>query len=167
MNEAQIIYAIALAAVFAAHGPTFSAWVLLANMAATLVACLAMDLGALDRTGATMTMMVIDFASGAVLLTKPGQSRLIAMGYAVTVPIYAGTILAGIAESTTFAIVIGIGFCQLVVVGIGSGGGHGLRRRSGRSDVFSAVSVQGGDYRVLPQSGRVRDPHVPKNSGWW
>lgn len=121
MNSVQIIYAAALAAVFATRGPSAAAWGLLANMAATIAACLAMDLGALDRGNATIAIMLIDFATGAALMMRPGVARIIAAGYAVTVPIYSMTVIFGVQTGTTFAIVNAIAFIQLAVVYIGNG----------------------------------------------
>lgn len=134
MNTGQIIYALALAGIFAWRGPSFAVWVLLGNMLATLAVCGAMDLQWITRDNATLSMMLTDFASAAVLITKPGISRIIAAGYGVTVPIYSASIIFGATESATFAVVVAIGFLQLMVAGIGSND-NGLRGRGGRSYV--------------------------------
>jgi hypothetical protein len=142
MSGMQIAYAIALAGLFAWRGPSLTAWVLLGNMVAALVGCLAMDWGLLGRSDATLTMMLIDFVSAAILVTQPGLPRVIAAGYAATIPLYSLSIMFSVAESTTFAIVIGIGFAQLAVAGIGAGGDD--RGNRGRfSDVGYPVSVSG------------------------
>lgn len=164
MNAAQIIYALALALIFAARGPIFPAWVLLANMLATLAACLAMDLGALERDGATLTMMIIDLASGAALMQRPGLSRVVAVGYAATVPLYSLTIVFEVQTDTTFAIVNGIAFIQLAVAGFGSGGnGGGNRRRfCGLPDYLAS------SFRIDPvgERGMAQDRrHLSANSG--
>lgn len=143
MNTGQWLYMIALAGLFLWRGPTFCAWVLLGNAVVTLAACGAMDMGALDRHGATLTIMLIDFVAGAVLVSQPGLPRLLAIGYAVTVPLYATSVIFSVSEATLFAVVIGIGFVQIAVAGIGSGdhGGGGLRRRA---DVHHFVAVPRG-----------------------
>ena len=120
MSGPQIAYAVALAALFVWRGPSFTAWVLLGNMGAALVGCYAMDLGLIGRTDTTLAMMLIDFVSASLLLTQSGLPRVIAAGYAVTIPLYALNVVFGVSEGTTFALVIGLGFVQLVVAGIGS-----------------------------------------------
>ena len=139
MNTGQIIYALALAGVFLWHGPSHAAWVLLANMAATLAACLALDFG-MDRSDATLTMMLIDFVSGAALVFKPGLSRVLAAGYATTVPLYALNILAGLSEGTTFAVVMAVGFIQIMVAAIG-GDSNDRGNRGRHSDVGHSLSI--------------------------
>lgn len=129
MNDTQIIYALCLALVFAMRGPGFVQWVLLANMAATLAACLAMDLGAMDRGAVTLSIMLADLAAGAWLLQRPGLPRIIAAGYAVMVPLYSLNIVFDVQSGTTFAIVNGIAFIQIAVAGIGSGSNGGGNRR--------------------------------------
>jgi len=129
MNDTQIIYALGLALVFALRGPGFVQWVLLANMAATLAACLALDLGMMERGAVTLSIMLIDLAAGAWLLQRPGLPRIIAAGYAVMVPLYSLTIVLDVQTGTTFAIVNGIAFLQLAVAGIGSSGNGGGNRR--------------------------------------
>ena len=138
MNTGQIIYALALAGVFLWR-PGYAAWVLLANMAATLAACLALDFG-MDRSDATLTMMLIDFIAGAALVVKPGLPRLLSVGYATTVPLYALNIVAGLSDGTTFAVVMAVGFIQIMVAAIGGDSNdRGNRRR--RSDVGHSLSI--------------------------
>jgi hypothetical protein len=158
MNATQIIYAIALAGVFAFR-PGFVAWWLLANMTATLAACFAMDIGALDRDGATLSIMIIDLATGAFLATRPGLPRIIAAAYVVMVPLYSLTIVLDVQSDTTFAIVNGIAFMQLAVAGIGSSGdsgGGGLRGFDGLSDHLAT------SFRIDPmgQGGMAMDRHL-------
>lgn len=148
MNDFQIGYTLALLAL------AYPAWKrqryafcgLLANLVATLLACLAMDLGALDRTGATMTMLIIDLATGVALAMKPGTAQLLAWGYAVTVPIYFANLLLGVQIGATFAIVYVVAVAQLGVLGIGTLGGNsgGGGRRYPARGVSLAVQARGG-----------------------
>ena len=142
MSGPQIAYALAMAALFAWRGPSFATWVLLGNMVAALLGCLAMDVGILERADATLTMMLIDFVAGSILLTRPGLSRVIAVGYGMTIPFYWLSLRFGVSEGTTFAIVIGIGFVQLMVAGIGTGS-NDRGNRGRRADVAGSVSVSG------------------------
>ena len=145
MNTQQTIYAIALLAVALWRGWKHpGVLVLLANMVATLAACWAMDEGILGRTDATMSMMVIDFISGAVLLTGQTQAKVIAAGYGITVPIYGANIIFNVASSATFAVVIAIGFAQIMVAAIDTSGRDGLRNRGRRSAVGRAVAISAG-----------------------
>ncbi len=132
ISPGQWAYLIALALLFWWRGPSFAAWVLLANAVATLAVLGAMDWGLLGHTEKTLFLMLIDFASGAVLLTSPGLPRVLAVGYGIIILVYPANIIFGVSEGTTFAIVIGIGILQIVVAGIGYGGdgGGGLRRYS-------------------------------------
>ena len=143
MNAAQIIYVAWVALIFIGLGQSFALWVLTANMVATLLACLAMDLGYLDRDGATLSMMVIDFAAGAMLLASPGLPRLIAAGYAANLAFYTANIVFGVSADTTFAVVIAIGFLQLAAVSIGQDGGNGVRRDRGPPDVGYSLGLSG------------------------
>ena len=146
MNDTQIIYALGLALVFALRGPGFVQWVMLANMAATLAACLALDLGA-ERGGVTLSIMLADLAAGAVLLPRPGLPRVIAAGYAIMVPLYSLTIVFDVQTGTTFAIVNGIGFIQLAVAGIGSGADNGGGHRGGLSGLSGDLASS---FRIDP-----------------
>jgi hypothetical protein len=85
-------------------------------------------------------MMLIDFVSGAALVFKTGLSRVIAVGYATTVPLYALNILAGLSEGTTFAVVMAVGFIQLAVAAIG-GDSNDRGNRGRRSDVGHSLSI--------------------------
>lgn len=132
MNNAQIIYVVWVALIFWIRTPNPAMWVILANMVATLAACEAMDLGWLVRSpqydDATMTEMLIDFVSLAVLLQWRGLSLIVAAGYALCIATYSLTVFFGVQITTTFAIVVGIGFVQLAVISIGSDGNNGGRR---------------------------------------
>lgn len=165
MNTAQIVYVIGLAGVFAFRGPNPAAWVLLANLAATLAACLAMDLGRLDRDAATLTMMIIDLASAAALLSMPGLPRVVAAFYAITIPAYSLNILFGVQIGTTFAIVNAVAFFQLAVAGLGgSGDDPGHRGRS--ADVADPVLLSGGNHGLDQGAMVLRAEMVSENSGW-
>lgn len=128
MNAAQITYLAWMGLILFYRTPNHAMWVLLANMLATFAACGAMDAGWLDRGDSTMTMMLIDFASLAVALVGRDLAVTIAFGYFLTVISYSLTIFWGVQSSTTFAIVNLVGFVQLAVVSIGSGGNNGGRR---------------------------------------
>ena len=145
MNIWQESYVAWLAGIFWVRNPNPALWVLLANCAATLAACEAMDLGWLQRApghdDATMAQMLIDFVSLAVLLNWRGLAWVIAAGYAATVPIYSLTLIFGMQTSTTFAIVVGIGYVQLLVASGGSSGGNGHRRLHRLAGLFSVVAA--------------------------
>lgn len=143
MNTYQIAYLLALAAL------TWPAWGrqryamgwLWANLAATLAACLAMDLGLMGRDGATVSMLTIDLISGVALSLRPGISRLIAWGYAITVPLYFMNLAFGMAIDATYGFIYIAATAQMGVLVIGCGfgsGGGGLLRRF--ADRFSVVS---------------------------
>ncbi len=144
VSPGQWLYLIALALLFWWRGPSFAAWVLLANAVVTLAVLGAMDWGLMGRTEKTLFLMLVDFVSGAVLLTSPGLPRVLSIGYAITVPLYSANIIFGVSEGTTFAVVIGIGLLQIVVAGIGhdDNGRGGLRRPSG---VASALGLPRGN----------------------
>jgi hypothetical protein len=129
----QIIYCLAIAGLFAWRGSTYAAWVIALDQVAILAACLAMDLGALTDSGSLLTMMLIDVAAGVALISRPGLPRLLSIGYSLTVPLYALEVHDYLSRDTTFALVMAIGFVQIVVAGIGSSGGdygHGNRGHS-------------------------------------
>lgn len=138
MTPGQWAYLAALSGLFILRGPNFAAWVLLANAVVTLGVLALMDFGLIGDTQKTVFLMLVDFASGAVLVMVPGIPRLLAVGYAVLVPVYAASVWFSIAETTTFAIVIGIGFFQIAVAAIGYGGGDGGAFRR-PSDVLGSV----------------------------
>ena len=162
MSGPQIVYAIALAGLFWHSGPSFTAWVLLGNMLAALLGCLALDLDWLGRADTTLTMMLIDFVSGSLLLTRPGLPRAIAVGYGITIPVYALSIIFSVSESTTFAVVIAIGLVQIMVAGIGADSDD----RGGRNrypDVGGPVPSSGGNHGMaqggLAQSADLLSPN--------
>lgn len=131
MTLGQIIYCAAIAGLFAWRGQSYAAWVLALDQLGILAVLGLFDLGMIGRSDATLYQMVVDFMAGAALAAKPGLPRLLSLGYAITVPLYAANILFSLATGTTFALVMGIGFLQLAVAGIGqdSGGGGRVDRR--------------------------------------
>jgi hypothetical protein len=141
VNEQQIIYLVWLVAVFVIRPPCFAVWVVCANALATLAVCGLMDAGALDRSNATLFMMLVDLLSGVALATRSGLSRVIAWGYALNVAIYSLNIVLGISLNATFALVYLIGLAQLGMLTIGPRGDNGYRNRRGRgaAPLFDAV----------------------------
>ena len=127
MNTFQTIYALALLALaYPAWGrQRFALLCLAGNLAATLMACLAMDIGVVDGESARVWMMVIDLATGVVLALRPGLPRVISAGYALTVPLYVplinGLFTRGIAD---FAVVYCVAALQIGALFIGTLGGH-------------------------------------------
>jgi hypothetical protein len=131
VNGYQIVYSLALVAL------TFPAWdrqrpalaLLWANLLATLFVCWLMDIGILSRGDATVSMLLIDLCTGVALSIKGGLCRIIAWGYAITVPIYFLSIVGSAQIDTTFAIVYIAATTQLGALAIGSlgNGGGGLR----------------------------------------
>jgi hypothetical protein len=141
MSDAQIIYLAWLVAVFVIRPPCFAVWVVCANALGILAVCGLMDLGAVDRSDATLFMMLVDLVSGVVLATRGGLSRVIAWGYALNVAIYSLNIVLGISLNATFALVYLIGLAQLGMLTIGPRGDNGSRNRRGRgaAPLFDAV----------------------------
>lgn len=151
MNDQQVAYLIALLAL------TYPAWgrqryallALWGNLLAMLGACLAMDLDLLDRIQATKAMLTIDLWTGTIMALRPGLSRIIAMGYAISVQLYFVNLVFGVQISTAFAIIYVVAFAQLAVLGIGTLGGNsggGLRGHS----VYRAYSpVWNGRYQAV------------------
>jgi hypothetical protein len=127
VNLYQTLYALALLALaYPAWGRQRFAFLCLAvNLAATLLACLAMDLGAVDGESARVWMMVIDLWTGVILAMRPGLPRVISLGYALTVPLYVplihGLFTRGIAD---FAVVYCVAALQIGALFIGTLGGH-------------------------------------------
>jgi hypothetical protein len=102
-----------------------------------------MDLAWLTRDETTIWFAVIDCATGAVMALRGGLSRIIATGYAVTVPIYALAVVFGVSTDTTFAIVWAVVVLQLLAVYFGTGSNHGRgnRRRYRSRPVLVSASV--------------------------
>lgn len=154
MNGFQIAYTLALAVIIGWRGLSFVTVLLAINLAATLGACWAFDLGAMDRDGLTRWMMVIDLAAGSVLAVRPGAARLVAVGYALTVPLYALPLGFGVQLDTTLAIVYIVASAQLMVAAIGPGSGDtGGGRRGRRGSVPAAMAVSQRDCEVVAMAG--------------
>jgi hypothetical protein len=153
MSELQIAYMSILAVL------TIPAWKvqryallwLWANLLSMLAAAYAMDIGLLDRTMATLTMLVVDCATGAGLALRPGAARLIAWGYAVTVPIYSLNLVFGVPIGSTFGIIYIAAFAQLGMLCLGSSGGFGGGSRRGRSAFHPSVEISGGNQSLPGQ----------------
>ena len=126
MNTFQIIYLMALAGVFATCKPRFAAWVVLANAAATLAVCGAMDLGLTD--GGLLWFLLIDSATAAALFTRRGFHVVLGAAFVVSALIHVLNLWGGIPRDTTFAIVYALNVAQIGVLWGGSVGGGGLRR---------------------------------------
>lgn len=128
MNGFQVAYLLALAALTcpAWNGQRYALLCLWGNMLAMLAASLALDLGAMDRNAASITMMMIDLSTGVALAMRPGLSRVIAAGYAVTIPLYVPMISGFFTRmAEPFTIIYVVSAAQIVVFGLGSFGGNG------------------------------------------
>jgi hypothetical protein len=160
----QIAYAVILALL------TYPAWgrqryalvALWCNMLAILAICLAMDLSAISRDMATVSMMIADLATGAALSLRTGASRVIALGYAVTVPIYSVNLAFGLPISATFGVVYIAAFTQLGVLAIGSFGGDGGGGRRRRAFIRPSLAAPRGNPGVYQGaiSGRAPENRV-------
>lgn len=165
MSGNQIAYALILAALTypAWAGQRFAVVALWGNMVAILAICLAMDLDAIGRDMATLSMMIVDLATGAALATKPGSARIVALGYAITVPIYSMNLVFGLPIGATFGVVYLVAFAQLGVLAVGSFGGDGGGGRRGRVPVRNPLAVSLGNqglYRgpILRYTSQDRNP---------
>ena len=124
------------------------------NLFAMLGVAGAMDLGYVDRENATVLMMLVDLGTGAALAFGPGLSKLVAVGYAITVPLYSLELIFGVSVNTTVAIVLAVAFAQLGVVGFGTfGGGGGRRNRNRRARSHRPLVIPtGNQMRVGPSN---------------
>lgn len=123
-------------------------------MVATLAACGMYDIGVLDRSGLTLSLLTIDLASGVALALRAGLPRLLAFGYAVTVPIYFANLMFGIDLSATFTVVYVIAGVQVAGLAIGTvGPGTGIRLRW--SAVSPFVSIPRRNAAHMAESGGV------------
>lgn len=154
MNQFQIAYSLALLiiAVPAWKRQRYAFACLVGNLVAMLALSLALDLG-LNGSTARLGMMTVDLVSGVALAVRPGLPRVIAAGYALTVPLYApminGLFTRGNADFTLVYAVAALQIGALVIGSLDSSSG-GLRRRlsSGRL----SMAAQKGDRRLLPGS---------------
>ena len=152
ISPAQWLYAAGLVTLFSWRGPSFTAWVLLADFIALLLIAAAMDFGLLVREPgndqATAAMVVVWVASAAILVTQPGLPRALGAIGAVSILIFAALVYFGVNIATTSAIVNLMGFLQIAVAGIAGGSGNDSGG-SGRSNhVPVSVVVQGRDYSL-------------------
>ena len=149
MNNFQICYTVALLAMVypAWNRQRYAMFVLVASLASTLFACLALDIEWLGRDDAIRTMMVIDITSGVALALRAGLPRIIALGYAVTVPVYWADLVYRVPTDTTWGILYVAAVAQLGVLSIGiiGNGGGGNRRRSVRR---FPLAVSGGSQAL-------------------
>lgn len=149
MNQFQQAYTVALLIItliaWRRHGYVLIClWV---SLLTTLAVCLAMDLG-LDKDTSRLSMMIVDLATGVALAMRPGLARVIAAGYAVTVPLYVPAISGLFTRGdANFTIIYIVGALQLGALAVGSLGGNG-----------------GGGGRRLP-SHRVSMAITPGNGG--
>jgi hypothetical protein len=78
--------------------------------------------------------MVCDLGTAAGMVLRPGLSRILAMGYAISIPAYAANLLSVLPLDTTYALVMLVAFTQVGVVTIdtvtGGGVGGGKRGRN-------------------------------------
>jgi hypothetical protein len=96
------------------------------NLVAMLAASFAMDLGALDRGNASIVMMMIDLTAGVALAMRAGLPRVIAAGYALTIPLYVPMISGFFTRmAEPFTIIYAVSVAQILVFGLGSLGGNG------------------------------------------
>lgn len=154
MNFFQASYLVALVAL------TYPAWTrqrfalifLWGNLAAMLAFSLAMDIGALSPADARVSMMIVDLVTGVALAMRPGLARVIAAGYALTVPLYvpliSGFFTRGDADFTIVYCVSALQIMALAFGTLGNNSGGGKRRRfvSGRG----SLALSKGDRRLLP-----------------
>lgn len=148
MNFFQASYLAALGAL------TYPAWgrqryalaCLWGNMLAMLGASLALDLGALDRGNASIVMMMIDLTAGVALAMRTGLPRVIAAGYALTIPLYVPMISGFFTRmAEPFTVIYIVSALQIMVFGFGSlgGDGSGGGRRLPSHKVPLAISRRG------------------------
>ena len=147
---AQIIYGLWLIALGYCKAPKAAFVPLVCNFIATLAVCGAMDLSWLDRPSATAWMMIIDFTTGVWLVSRPGLPRIVAMFYAVTLPIYAAVLFLALPLVVGFGVINVIAFVQLGVVTIDTvtGGGAGGGKRSRKRILGYRLAEQNGTSSV-------------------
>lgn len=144
VSPAQWAYAAGLAALFAWRGPSFIAWVLLADFVVILAIAAAMDFGIASERAARISMLIVWIASAAILVTQPGAARVIAAISAGTVLIFSACLLFNVQFGTTSAIVNALAFIMLAVAAHGTGDIGGGRR--GHSDMPLPVGVSVGNH---------------------
>jgi hypothetical protein len=147
INAAQLAYAAGLVVMFAMHGRSFIAFVLLADFIAVTLAMGAMDMGWLVRTPerdtVTATVLVIYCLTFAALVLSPGLGQVLAVFSAISIPIFAATLFFGVPVAATSAIVNACSLVQIAVAIIGMGDDNGNGHR--RPRVADPVPFQGAD----------------------
>lgn len=171
INGFQRVYLLALLMLTypAWRNQRYSLGCIWANAIAMLAVCGAMDLWLFgdtleaNKTEAYRAMMVVDAATGAFMVLRKDLSRVIAVGYSVTVPIY-WLLFSGFFTRTddAFTAIYVVTALQIVALGIGtlagdsgdsgSGGVGGRRLRHIRRGVVS--SPRGGPVLPGPISAR-------------
>lgn len=131
----QIAYGLCLMGLWFGNAPRAALVPLSCNFIATLAVCGAMDMGWIGRETSTGAMMIMDFATGVYMVRWPGLPRVVAMFYAVTLPLYAGILFFSLPQVACFGVITAMAFLQLGVVasdgfsGGGTGGGKRGRKR--------------------------------------
>jgi len=96
-------------------------------------------------------MMITDLATGSALVLRSGLARVIAAGYALTVPLYLPVIRGLFTRADAdFTLISTVAALQIGALAIGTLGGHsgGAGRRL--SSVRLSMAAPKGDYRLLP-----------------
>jgi len=125
MTFSQQVYIMALALSLGVAQPCRATVIAMAgNLAATLAALLAWDMGLLTASGSIITIMVIDLTCAAYLAFS---APIVAGAFAIMVPIYAVGLIAELPRATTFGIVSVLAYGQIAAILGGYGGGGGLR----------------------------------------
>lgn len=151
MSNPQIIYLAALVAAVLIRRPCFATWGVCGNALGILAVCGLMDLGAVDRSDATLFMMLVDLVSGVALATRSGLARAIAWGYALNVLFYSLNIILSLSPDTTFALVYLIGFIQIGMLAIGPRGDNGSFHRGGLPAFRLFAALSGGNPNIRSQ----------------
>lgn len=138
----QVAYAIGLLVMFGLRGPSFIAWVLLADFVALLAILGAMDFGWLIRESGNDQVlgaqMVVWCVTAAVLAVHPKGSMLLAVFSVSGVATMVFALRFGVQMSATSAIVNTLAMVQLAVAVIGTGGMDGGHRRDAAGDISLA-----------------------------
>jgi hypothetical protein len=148
VNDFQAFYLLCLAALTVAGWGRagFVLACLWGNAVATLAAAFAMDIGLVTRGDATLFYMVIDAATGATLLSRPGLARIVALLYVLTVPLYLLDLVAGMDTEAMFAFVYAAALIQLGALAVGiANGGNGRGGHRGRGISNNSLALQGRD----------------------
>jgi hypothetical protein len=108
-----------------------------------------MDLSWLDDTSARLWMMQVDLVTGVALAMRPGISRVIAAGYALTVPLYFPQISGLFTRAEPdFTVVYIVNVLQIGALFIGTLGGHGGGGGNRRVAWRIPMAAQGGNRGI-------------------